>query len=149
NTGSGSSSITLGGASDIVQASSGTSLRISATTGSVNINDIETIVFGNTTNSVTIANGTGTITVVGVASVTPAIAGTTGNDTLTGTTGNDILDGKGGVDVEQGNGGDDAYVFRKGYGQLTINNFASGNNNSLGTLSFDASVKTTDVVIMR
>jgi hypothetical protein len=89
--------------------------------GSLNINDIETIVFGNTTNSMTIPNGSGAITVVGVVSVTAAIRGTAGNDTLAGTTGKDILDGLGGNDTEQGNGGDDACVFRKGYGNLTIN----------------------------
>jgi hypothetical protein len=148
-TATGNSTITLGGSGDIFQAASGVSSRISATSGSVNVNDIETIVFGNTTNSVTLANGSGTITIVGVASVTSAIAGTTGNNALTGTTGNDIFDGKGGLDSEQGNGGDDTYAFRKGYGQLTINNFSSANNNSLGTLSFDSSVAASNVTIAR
>ncbi|MBX8489549.1 calcium-binding protein [Pseudomonas cichorii] len=47
-----------------------------------------------------------------------------GNDTLNGEDGNDTLDGGSGNDSLSGNYGSDTYVFRKGSGQDTINNYA-------------------------
>ncbi|MBX8617208.1 calcium-binding protein [Pseudomonas cichorii] len=47
-----------------------------------------------------------------------------GNDTLNGEDGNDTLDGGSGNDSLSGNYGSDTYVFRKGSGQDTINNYS-------------------------
>ena len=60
--------------------------------------------------------------------------GTTGADTITGTSGNDVFDGKGGNDTEIGGGGDDTYIFRQGYGQLTIDNASSSSTVPAGQL---------------
>ncbi|WP_122257040.1 calcium-binding protein [Pseudomonas syringae] len=53
-----------------------------------------------------------------------ALSGGAGNDTLSGGYGNDLLDGGSGNDSLDGGYGSDTYVFRKGSGQDTINNYA-------------------------
>ncbi|MBX8517916.1 calcium-binding protein, partial [Pseudomonas cichorii] len=52
------------------------------------------------------------------------LLGGAGNDTLTGGYGNDTLDGGSGNDSLDGGYGSDTYVFRKGSGQDTINNYS-------------------------
>ncbi|WP_241151891.1 calcium-binding protein [Pseudomonas viridiflava] len=52
------------------------------------------------------------------------LLGEAGNDTLTGGYGSDMLDGGIGNDSLDGGFGSDTYVFRKGSGQDTINNYA-------------------------
>ncbi|WP_276617279.1 calcium-binding protein, partial [Pseudomonas syringae] len=52
------------------------------------------------------------------------LLGGLGNDTLSGGAGNDTLDGGAGNDSLEGGKGSDTYVFRKGSGQDTINNYA-------------------------
>lgn len=48
-------------------------------------------------------------------------APTTGSDSLRGSDRPEIIDGLGGNDYAAGGQGDDSYVFKPGYGQLTIN----------------------------
>ena len=53
--------------------------------------------------------------------------GTTGNDTITGTWGGELIDGKGGADSVNGEGGNDTFVFKAGYGRLSIQeNYSAG-----------------------
>ncbi|MBX8541538.1 calcium-binding protein [Pseudomonas cichorii] len=52
------------------------------------------------------------------------LLGGAGNDTLNGGYGNDTLDGGSGNDSLDGGYGSDTYVFRKGSGQDTINNYS-------------------------
>ena len=51
--------------------------------------------------------------------------GDDGDDTISGNDGNDTLDGGFGNDILSGGNGEDAYVFAKGYGTDTINEWGS------------------------
>ena len=51
------------------------------------------------------------------------IYGGTGNDIIYGGNGNDILIGQEGNDILSGGAGNDKYIFKKGYGQDTIDNY--------------------------
>ena len=51
------------------------------------------------------------------------IYGGVGNDTIYGGDGDDILDGGVGRDTLSGGSGNDKYIFKKGYGQDTIDNY--------------------------
>lgn len=51
--------------------------------------------------------------------------GDSGDDTLYGNDGNDILDGGTGTDVLNGGNGADTYIFAKGYGNDTVNEWGS------------------------
>ncbi|WP_122209047.1 calcium-binding protein, partial [Pseudomonas viridiflava] len=53
-----------------------------------------------------------------------ALLGGEGKDMLNGEDGNDILDGGAGNDTLNGGYGSDTYVFRRGAGQDTVNNYA-------------------------
>ncbi|MDO9190961.1 MAG: calcium-binding protein, partial [Sulfurimicrobium sp.] len=57
-------------------------------------------------------------------------APTTGGDSLQGSDRPEIIDGLGGSDYVAGGLGDDRYVFKPGYGQLTIND-SDGNSDAL------------------
>ncbi|MBK1810258.1 hypothetical protein JHL18_06375, partial [Clostridium sp. YIM B02505] len=52
-----------------------------------------------------------------------ALYGGKGNDKLNGSDGNDVLDGGEGSDSLNGGYGADTYIFKKGYGVDTINNY--------------------------
>ena len=54
--------------------------------------------------------------------------GGSGNDTLSDNDGNDILDGGTGTDGLNGGNGTDTYVFAKGYGNDTVNEWGSDNS---------------------
>ncbi|MBK1811053.1 hypothetical protein JHL18_10475, partial [Clostridium sp. YIM B02505] len=58
-----------------------------------------------------------------IASASQFILGTDGADTITGTDNGDVLDGKSGNDSLNGGYGADTYIFKKGYGVDTINNY--------------------------
>lgn len=68
--------------------------------------------------------------------LTAAGLGTPGSDTIAGTSGADILDGRGGSDTVTGGGGNDLYLFRQGYGSLTIDNSSTVDSGAHGTLDF-------------
>ena len=68
-----------------------------------------------------------------------AETGTTGNDTISLPAGTEVVDGRGGNDVINGGGGYDSYVYRQGYGNLTINNAASGTV-ATGELDFGSGI---------
>ncbi|HEX8665517.1 MAG TPA: calcium-binding protein [Beijerinckiaceae bacterium] len=72
-------------------------------------------------------------------------AKTAGNDTVTGFYTADLLDGGAGNDLLQGQGGGDTYVFGKGYGQDTIQEFAAIYEDQPDTVAFDASVTRPEV----
>src|SRR5262249_2258256 len=61
-------------------------------------------------------------------------------DGLTGDGNNNMLDGDGGGDVLAGGGGNDTYVFKRGYGQLVINNGVQGNGIPSSTLSMGSGI---------
>lgn len=74
--------------------------------------------------------------------------GADGNDSLQGGDGNDRLIGDAGNDYLAGNAGNDIYVFGRGAGHDTINNY----DNTLGrkdVLQFDAGVSAADVKAWR
>ncbi|SFD18885.1 calcium-binding protein [Ruminococcus albus] len=54
--------------------------------------------------------------------------GDSGNDTIYGNDGKDTLDGGAGNDILNGGNGEDTYIFAKGYGSDTVNEWSSGNN---------------------
>lgn len=54
--------------------------------------------------------------------------GDSGDDTLYGNDGNDILDGGTGTDGLNGGNGTDTYIFAKGYGNDTVNEWGSGHS---------------------
>ena len=76
------------------------------------------------------------------------LQGGAGNDILLGENGNDTLDGGAGDDVLSGDLGTDTYVFGRGYGKDTINNFESIYGGT-GTLQFNADVKPEDIQASR
>ena len=69
-----------------------------------------------------------------------ARTGSTKADIITGTTGNDVFDGRGGADTITGKGGSDIYLFRKGYGHLTINNAQASGTTAKGELDFGSGI---------
>ncbi len=81
----------------------------------------------------TIGGGAGNDSLSG-NSLTDQLHGDAGNDTLLGGYGNDTLSGGTGADFLQGGGGDDLFLFAKGDGTDTIQDY--GNSTDLGdTLS--------------
>ena len=76
---------------------------------------------------------------------TLAKTGTTGANTINGTTGNDVFDGRGGTDTINGAGGDDTYLFRSGYGHLTINNSTTNGTGANGEIDFGAGLTEKDL----
>ena len=75
------------------------------------------------------------------------LTGTNGDDTLHAGTGNDILEGKGGDDWLYGSAGDDTYIYAKGDGNDTINNYDPTANNQ-DTLRF-TDINADDVKVSR
>jgi hypothetical protein len=65
-----------------------------------------------------------------------ATTGTTGSDVITGTFASEVFDGRGGSDTITGDGGSNTYIFREGYGQLTINNATTNGSAAAGQLDF-------------
>ena len=78
-----------------------------------------------------------------------AETGTTGNDTITAPSGAEVIDGHGGNDVINGGGGYDTYVYRQGYGNLAINNAASGGTVANGELDFGPGITEQDLWFSR
>ncbi|RMR74285.1 Calcium binding hemolysin protein [Pseudomonas savastanoi pv. fraxini] len=78
------------------------------------------------------------------------LSGGAGNDTLSGGYGNDLLDGGSGNDSLDGGYGSDTYVFRKGSGQDTINNYAYNDTtvDKLDVIRLEG-LNTSDVVMRR
>lgn len=58
--------------------------------------------------------------------VASANQGSIAGESISGGSGADWLDGRGGGDTILGGGGEDAYIFRSGYGAMTIDNAAPG-----------------------
>jgi Ca2+-binding RTX toxin-like protein len=85
--------------------------------------DGEAIYGGAGVAEVQLADGT-ILTSAQLLQMAHTITGTTGNDTLYVGDG-DIVDGKGGDDYFFSSGGNDTFVFKPGYGQLTINQFGT------------------------
>jgi plastocyanin len=78
-----------------------------------------------------------------------AETGTTGNDTITAPSGAEVIDGHGGNDVINGGGGYDTYMYRQGYGNLAINNAASGGTVANGELDFGPGITEQDLWFSR
>ncbi|WP_426112036.1 calcium-binding protein [Pseudomonas sp. DSP3-2-2] len=78
------------------------------------------------------------------------LQGGAGNDTLSGGNGNDLLDGGAGDDSSGGGFGSDTYIFRKGSGLDTINNYAYNDTtaNKLDVIKFDG-LNLSDISIRR
>lgn len=74
-----------------------------------------------------------------------AETGTTGNDTINAPSGAEVIDGRGGDDVINSGGGYDSYIYRQGYGNLTINNAASGGALPNGELDFGPGITADDL----
>jgi len=74
-------------------------------------------------------------------------APTLGNDTITGSERAEILDGLGGGDRVTGGAGNDRYVFRAGYGLLTITD-VDGIDNA-DTLILGEGIRAEDIVVRR
>lgn len=72
-----------------------------------------------------------------------AIMGSAGADTLEGASSAEIFDGTGGTDSITGGGGSDTYVFKGGYGDLTIDN--TGGSDPHGTLQLGSNFTDQDL----
>jgi Ca2+-binding RTX toxin-like protein len=76
------------------------------------------------------------------------LEGLGGDDTLDGGSGNDILDGGAGDDTLNGGAGNDIYLFGRGAGHDTINNFDTGSD-KMDALVFADDVQMADLKISR
>ncbi len=94
----------------------------------------------------TFANGT---TLTEAEILTTAETGTTGNDTINAAAGSEVIDGRGGNDVVNGGGGYDTYIYREGYGNLTINDAAAGGAKPDGELDFGPGFTSQDLWFTR
>lgn len=74
--------------------------------------------------------------------------GDEGNDYLAASSGNDTLDGGTGNDRLYGDSGNDTYVFGRGYGNDTIQDYSGGNGDS-DVVTFLAGVAPSDVIVKR
>jgi Ca2+-binding RTX toxin-like protein len=66
--------------------------------------------------------------------------GTSGSGTITGTSGNDVFDNRGGANTIDGGGGYDTYLYRQGYGALTIENSTPGGTQAQGEIDFGSGI---------
>ncbi|HMW18189.1 MAG TPA: Ig-like domain-containing protein [Accumulibacter sp.] len=75
-------------------------------------------------------------------------APTTGQDSLQGSARSEILDGLGGGDYASGGRGDDRYIFKPGYGRLSITDYDTtiGNRDAL---IFGAGISPDDLIVRR
>ncbi len=89
----------------------------------------------------TAINGTGNI-------LNNYLIGNSAINTLTGGAGNDTLDGGAGKDTLIGGTGNDTYVFARGYGQDTINDYDATSGN-VDTIFLGNGIATTDVTVSR
>lgn len=76
------------------------------------------------------------------------MTGTSGSDYVTGTSENDTLEGGRGDDHLDGGAGDDVYIFRRGDGADTIQEFDEHPGN-IDIVRFDASIAPSDIVVTR
>jgi VCBS repeat-containing protein len=76
------------------------------------------------------------------------IRGLAGSDQIYAGDGDDIIDGGAGDDLLEGGHGNDTYLFSRGSGHDTINNFES-DLNSVDTIEFNADVLPDDVIVQR
>ena len=64
------------------------------------------------------------------------MADTGGAASVSGTSGNDQIDSSGVATLATGGGGNYTYLYKAGYGALTVNNFDAANNGNEGTIQF-------------
>jgi len=76
------------------------------------------------------------------------ITGSTGDDIIYAYSGNDIIDGKGGNDYVTGSTGNDTYIFNKGYGVLTIDDFDTTVGN-MDTIKFGDGILPENILFVR
>jgi Ca2+-binding RTX toxin-like protein len=84
------------------------------------------------------------------------LQGGSGNDNLSGDAGDDVMDGGAGSDWMRGYGGSDVYLFARGDGQDTVQNYDSWNGwpeaeaaTTTDTIEFKADVLASDIVARR
>ncbi|MDD5586000.1 MAG: calcium-binding protein [Alphaproteobacteria bacterium] len=75
------------------------------------------------------------------------LTGTSGNDILVGDSSDNTLDGGAGNDTLTGNGGNDTYVFGRGYGHDTVNNYHT--DAGVSVLQFKSDTAPGDVLLSR
>jgi Ca2+-binding RTX toxin-like protein len=76
------------------------------------------------------------------------IEGGAGNDNLIDSSGDDIFDGGAGNDSLSGSIGNDTYIFAKGYGQDTINDYDETEGNT-DTIKFGEGISSGDLIVKR
>ncbi|WP_425806719.1 calcium-binding protein [Desulfitobacterium sp. Sab5] len=76
------------------------------------------------------------------------LSGDSGDDKLYGGAGNDVMSGGAGIDYLEGSSGNDTYLFGRGYGQDTVNDYdsASGNQDKISLLE---GVSPADITLRR
>jgi Ca2+-binding RTX toxin-like protein len=93
---------------------------------------------GNANFNYTISDGSLTSTGRVAIAVGAKITGNDGDDNISGNGGNDTIAGNGGNDTISGGNGNDTFVFKEGYGNDTITDFAGtgiGSNPSAAVIS--------------
>ncbi|WP_333804286.1 calcium-binding protein [Sulfurospirillum sp.] len=129
------------------------SMRIKYWFGGVQRNTIEQITFSdgttlNTTdvNALAITKGTeGSDWLFGIDTLGDNIYGMGGNDGIYSYGGNDVLSGGTGNDFMEGGSGSDTYLFNKGDGKDTINEWASWNSSDVDSVKFGDGITNNDV----
>jgi Ca2+-binding RTX toxin-like protein len=81
--------------------------------------------------------------------VSDHITGNGGDDTLKGVAGDDVLDGGAGNDTLSGDTGSDTYLFARGGGVDTINNYASDYATTTDTVEFGAGISADDLALVK
>ncbi|WP_338847538.1 putative Ig domain-containing protein [Massilia sp. W12] len=77
------------------------------------------------------------------------LTGLAGNDSLVGNSGHDIINGGAGNDTLYGNAGSDQYLFARGHGQDTVDNYDRDSGHYPDSIVYDASVTPADVDVVR
>ena len=94
-----------------------------------------------------IDGGTGNDNLYGLSG-SDTLLGGSGDDRLDGGIGNDTLEGGTGKDSLSGGDGSDTYLFSRGWGQDSINNYDTSSSKK-DTLVFDTGIAPADIVVAR
>lgn len=133
NGGAGNDTYVVDNVSDVVgeAASQGTDTVLSSITYTISDSDVENLTLtgsaainGTGNSSANVLTGNAAANTLAGGGGNDTLYGGAGNDILTASTGNDTLVGGAGNDYQNGEDGDDTYIFQRGDGSDTIEDFA-------------------------
>ncbi len=140
---SGSNTLTGGAGNDTYIVGSGDTVVENANEGTDIVQSSVTYTLGANVENLTL---TGTSAVNGTGNTLDNIlTGNSGTNVLTGNAGNDTLDGGAGNDTLNGGTGNDLYLFVRGYGQDTINDYDATSGNT-DNVKFNSGLNPIDLI---